>query len=370
MPEISIVLPTYNGEQYIKEAINSILEQSFVDWELIVVNDSSTDNTPQILREYEAKDRRIKVIHNIENKKLPKSLNIGFSHAIGNFLTWTSDDNIYHPNALDKMHKYLLDNPAIYMVSGKMENIDKDGKRLDLNTQYDESTMMDHNSVGACFLYRKEVLKEVGDYDVDMFLVEDYDYWLSVLETYGTIGCIREPLYEYRRHDNTLTVQRKEDIKKQLLKLKKKHLDWILSCKKTDKKFIYNLYYDLLKLDQDNTQVKEIFYKYSPELKIDTGNFDEKKKVIIFGAGHYGEMAARLLEEKVEFFADSNEIKVGTCKLDKQIISVKEMANKACDYNIVVAVCIEKIHELLYVLQQYGVESCCTYQKYICNINL
>lgn len=99
MPKISIILPTYNGQQYIGEAIESIIEQTFQDWELIIVDDCSSDNTLDIIRKYEKQDLRIKVIHNDVNKKLPASLNIGFKYAKGMYLTWTSDDNMYLPGA-------------------------------------------------------------------------------------------------------------------------------------------------------------------------------------------------------------------------------------------------------------------------------
>ena len=101
MSEISIVLPTYNGEQYISQSIDSILKQTFPDWELIIVNDCSTDHTLEIVKQYAEKDHRIKIVNNSINKKLPSSLNIGFQHSCGNFLTWTSDDNLYHENAFE-----------------------------------------------------------------------------------------------------------------------------------------------------------------------------------------------------------------------------------------------------------------------------
>ena len=103
MPKVSIVLPTYNGEEYIRQSIDSIRNQTFEDWELIIVNDYSTDGTSLIIREYEKKDSRIIVIENSENKKLPASLNIGFRSATGKYFTWTSDDNRYLPNALQCM---------------------------------------------------------------------------------------------------------------------------------------------------------------------------------------------------------------------------------------------------------------------------
>ena len=100
---ISIILPTYNGEKYIRESIDSILNQTYKNWELIIVNDCSTDQTPTIVDEYATKDSRIKIINNAMNLKLPKSLNIGFKEAKGEYYTWTSDDNIFKPTALEVM---------------------------------------------------------------------------------------------------------------------------------------------------------------------------------------------------------------------------------------------------------------------------
>lgn len=87
MPEISIVLPTYNGERYLKQSIESILGQTYTDWELIVVNDCSTDSTQEIIDFYRKKDTRIRTIFNCTNQKLPESLNIGFREAKGEYFT-------------------------------------------------------------------------------------------------------------------------------------------------------------------------------------------------------------------------------------------------------------------------------------------
>ena len=83
---VSIVLPTYNGQKYIKDAIDSVLAQSYQNWELIIVNDCSQDNTLKIINEYAQKDSRIKIINNDVNKKLPASLNIGFEAAKGDII--------------------------------------------------------------------------------------------------------------------------------------------------------------------------------------------------------------------------------------------------------------------------------------------
>ena len=97
---ISIVLPIYNGEKYMRKSIDSVLAQTYANWELLIVDDGSTDNTAIIAQEYAANDSRIRYYKNSENMRLPKTLNRGFSLAWGDFLTWTSDDNYYYPTAL------------------------------------------------------------------------------------------------------------------------------------------------------------------------------------------------------------------------------------------------------------------------------
>lgn len=94
---ISIVLPIYNGEKYMKQSIDSVINQTYANWELLIVDDGSTDNTAAIAREYAEKDNRIKYYKNPQNMRLPKTLNRGFSLATGDYLTWTSDDNYYYP---------------------------------------------------------------------------------------------------------------------------------------------------------------------------------------------------------------------------------------------------------------------------------
>lgn len=121
-------MPTYNGEKYIKESIESVLCQSFEDFEFIIVNDCSSDGTLSIIEDYAKKDARIKVISNPENIKLPESLNVGFSAARGEYLTWTSDDNKFKNNAFAVMNEYLDAHENISLVSCAMDYIDENGK--------------------------------------------------------------------------------------------------------------------------------------------------------------------------------------------------------------------------------------------------
>ena len=104
---ISIVLPVYNGERYLKKSIESCLNQSYRNWELLIIDDGSTDRSAEIAKEYVQIDSRVHYYRNEHNLKLPKTLNRGFSLASGAYLTWTSDDNYYYENAFEKMVQAL-----------------------------------------------------------------------------------------------------------------------------------------------------------------------------------------------------------------------------------------------------------------------
>ena len=122
-------MPTYNGQKYIKDAIDSVLAQSYQNWELIIVNDCSQDNTLKIINEYAQKDSRIKIINNDVNKKLPASLNIGFEAVKGEYYTWTSDDNMYKPDALKYMANFLDNNPQTDLISCNYDLINEDNTK-------------------------------------------------------------------------------------------------------------------------------------------------------------------------------------------------------------------------------------------------
>ena len=110
-PKVSIILPTYNGAKYLRESIDSCLSQTHKNIELIIVDDCSTDQTSQIIKPYQ--DARIRYIRNEKNMRLPRSLNIGFALATGEYLTWTSDDNQFLPHAIETMLKILREDKSV-----------------------------------------------------------------------------------------------------------------------------------------------------------------------------------------------------------------------------------------------------------------
>lgn len=214
MPKVSIVLPCYNGQRFLHQSLDSIMGQSFTDWELIIVNDNSTDNTPQIAEEYARRDGRIRVIHNRKNKKLPGALNVGFADARGEYFTWTSDDNIAKPNWLSVMVNYLDCHPNTDMVSANMDTIDESGVVLDTfrNTRNYNSNELAHKcNIGAAFMYRRSIADVVGKYDDTMFCAEDYDYWVRIALA-GKIDYIYDNIYMYRTNQDSLTATQQPKI--------------------------------------------------------------------------------------------------------------------------------------------------------------
>lgn len=228
MCEISVVLPVYNGEEYIAESIESVLSQTFRDFELIIVNDCSTDGTAEIISRYAQQDKRIRTIHNAQNRKLPSSLNIGFRNACGKYLTWTSHDNRYKPEALACMHTELEKNPGYGLVYADYSVMDRDGNILRENPMGEPEAIYMANVVGACFLYRKSIACQTGEYDTNMFLAEDYDYWLRVCR-YTKLRHLCRNLYLYRLHASSLSATRLESIRAQTARLWMKHLDFIIA---------------------------------------------------------------------------------------------------------------------------------------------
>jgi glycosyltransferase involved in cell wall biosynthesis len=195
-----------------RESIESCIIQTYKNWELIIVDDNSTDNTASIANEYVLKDSRISYFKNEQNIKLPRTLNKGFSLAKGNYLTWTSDDNMYKPNALKSMLNALKADIKAQFVFAACEIIDEKGNVIEyINAPKDyKKEIIGANCVGACFMYSRKVYETIGDYDVDTFLAEDYDYWLRIFSKFS-ITYIREYLYQYRWHDGALTSSEKKE---------------------------------------------------------------------------------------------------------------------------------------------------------------
>lgn len=226
-PLISVILPVYNHQRFLAEAVYSVLTQSHNNLELIVIDDGSEEDITSTLQSF-LKDPRMQLVRQ-NHLGLSAALNNGFSRAQGVFYSWTSADNCYLPNALQAMSQFLLANPTIDLTYANVDLINEDGTpcigghyrpedqllagspRLFLPLSAEALLERADNFINACFLYRREVALRVGPYDERTPGYEDYDYWIQIALCSScrgpNISHLDDDLsyYQYRLHDNTLT---------------------------------------------------------------------------------------------------------------------------------------------------------------------
>jgi glycosyltransferase involved in cell wall biosynthesis len=224
---------------------------------LIIVNDCSTDSTEQLILSYT--DSRIKYIKNVTNQRLPKSLNIGFSHASGTYYTWTSDDNFFDINAIAKMVD-ALESQNVDLVCAPYFTVDNSEVVTGERTVGKQCNVLIDNVVKACFLYRDEIHHKLKGYNPALFLVEDYDFWIRAVFENFQFYQLPEKLYYYRFHENSLTETRRNDISKALYQLLKSHE--ILFSKTNKDEFLKAAFYlKLSYLALANNESAFKFYK-------------------------------------------------------------------------------------------------------------
>lgn len=199
--KISIVLPTHNSSKYLRQSIDSCLDQTYGNIELIIVDDASTDGTPALIASY--KDKRITVLRHAKNEGLPAALNTGFKVSTGAYLTWTSDDNYYLPGALEKLVGHLRSSAGSDFVYSDYWGYYQDTGKKEYRILPELLNLRELNEVGPCFLYTRRVHDALGEYSKKYIYVEDYDYWIRIAKLFKTTH-YPEPLYVYREHAGSL----------------------------------------------------------------------------------------------------------------------------------------------------------------------
>lgn len=202
---VSIVLPTYNGFPLIKRAIKSIMSQSYHNWELIIVNDGSTDSQ---LVDYlnSVSSPKIKVIHLPHNCGLPHALNRGIERCNGQYWTWISDDNEFLPNCLEQL-KTLLDNGSQFVYSDYYFINELKG----YNSVVTLESYTLHNIVELwkgmpCYMWKSSALSSIGSFNESLHGGEDFDFVIrSFIVLHNNISYCNTPLFRYYRRNNTIT---------------------------------------------------------------------------------------------------------------------------------------------------------------------
>ncbi|MGZ3689578.1 MAG: glycosyltransferase family 2 protein [Bdellovibrionota bacterium] len=256
-PTVSIVLPTHNGAHFLAESVRSVVEQTYRDWELIIVDDASSDGTPALIADWMARDDRIRSLHNPVNLRLPASLNRGFAEARGTYLTWTSDDNLYRPHAIERMLEVLEGHPECGMVYTDFSEIDEEGKITKAIRVRESRRLLSGNCVRASFLYRAEAAKLVGNYREDLFLAEDWDYWLRIVERFP-VRALHEDCYLYRWHARSLSLSRAAQVRGVCERLLNEHLSKAQWAAKKDRAEAYLRLVEIAENDGDDMRA----YKY------------------------------------------------------------------------------------------------------------
>lgn len=212
IPKISVLLPAYNSEKYLEASIDSILSQTFTDFELILVDDGSKDTSPEIINRYALKDKRIVVIKNEKNLGISLTRNKLISFAKGKYIAWQDADDISMRKRLEHQYKYMEENINVGICGGYLEFFN-DEKILSLRT-YPEKDSGLRNKIfrqspvaqpGA--MIRKGVLEKTGLFDINLPQAEDLDLSLRIGQ-HLEFANLQEKIIKYRMHNNSVTVRK------------------------------------------------------------------------------------------------------------------------------------------------------------------
>ena len=212
-PGVSVYMPAYNVAAYVHESVQSVLSQTFTDFELIIVDDGSTDSTVEILKELSAKDKRIKLF-NQPHVGVSSASNFAIEQARGEFIARVDADDVAMPKRLEMQVKYLREHPECAALGTSMLLIDEHGLPLYPMSQI----KFGHEAIEAALLtgswaiaqpscmYRRDAVVGVGGYQRNLSLHEDHDLFLRLAEK-GKLENLQEILQHYRQRSSSLTAR-------------------------------------------------------------------------------------------------------------------------------------------------------------------
>ncbi len=230
LPLISILLSTHNGARTIGYAIESVLTQSTSDWELIIIDDGSTDAIGEVVRKFAEKDPRILYLKNEKNLGIQKSLNVGLSKSKGKYIAKIDDDDAWRdPEKLEKQVKFLDENEEYVLVGTGAIVINEEGKELfryvlpEKDEDIRNRILSKNCFVNSSTLFKKRAALNFGGYDesVSTLHIEDYDLWLK-LGTIGKFANLREySVIFMERHNSVSSQNRITQAKRVIFEIKK-----------------------------------------------------------------------------------------------------------------------------------------------------
>lgn len=214
VPRVSVVMGVYNGASYVQEAIDSILNQTFSDFQFLIIDDASVDQTAHILSA--CTDPRVQVYRNEENLGLARTLNRGVRLAQGEYIARQDADDLSYPERLAEEIAFLDAHPDVGVVATITEWKYDVEDRLQVWKQPTDNAGIQEKLVEYCCLihgstmYRRQAFEDVDGYDIGMRTGQDYDLWLRMSELWD-VACLPQPLYQWRQHGNMASVERKAE---------------------------------------------------------------------------------------------------------------------------------------------------------------
>ena len=277
-PKISLIMSVYNGEDYLAETIDSVLSQTFTEWEFIIINDCSTDKTSQMLEEYAAKDNRIKVHTNETNLRLPSSLNKALSLAQGKYVARMDADDICMPDRLQKQYDFMESNRQIDLSSCRFMTLKNGvyssggcgGKDDDASIK--ALLLVTNPILHPGIIAKAEVIKELC-YDKNFTCTEDMELWTRFVLNNKRVEILSEYLMIYRLHDKQITETTLDKQKNEVIKIQKTYLSQLLKpmTEEQEEFYINGIYF------RKNINVSKFieFYRWAKSVNNKTNNFDK-----------------------------------------------------------------------------------------------
>ena len=211
-PLISVVMSVYNDEQFLRQAIESILNQTFKNFEFIIIDDGSTDNSGKIIDQYANLDKRITVVHQ-KNHGLVYSLNRGISIAKGKYIARQDGDDYSESNRFEVQLSVLRQHPEYVVVFGFHNVVDFEGKILceieySCNPIIIRGNLLRRRPIYAhgSAIIKKNILEKHNCYNINETLYEDYDLWIRLLKSGERIGAVCDQIYNLRLHMNSKSI--------------------------------------------------------------------------------------------------------------------------------------------------------------------
>ena len=256
MPRVSVIVPCYKQAQYLPEALDSVLAQTYSHWECIIINDGSTDNTEEIAQQYCEKDKRIKYIYK-ENEGLSSARNTGIKNSVGVYILPLDADDKIANTYLEKSVKILDEDQKIGILYSEAELFGEQFGKWDI-PGFNFSEFLNDNQIFCSAFFRRDDYNKTNGYNSNMIYgLEDWDFWLSLIERGVEVFRIPETLFYYRVRNKSML--RKMDLNK------KKYLQTMVV---RNHPILYaNKYYNPIHLHFENVEIKTKLASVSQQLE-------------------------------------------------------------------------------------------------------